>query len=394
MARKKHRRDSGTGSIYKDGTGYRVALMIGADPKTGKPLYRKFRASNHEEAVETLNRMQSDLRAGLLTKAQGTSFADFITHWLEHKVRALRAPSTYRQYEWVVREHLLPLLGKKKLDQLNRTDIQALIASKAKQKAQPRAKQPAEPSTKNLSRYTLNAIRVVLHSAFQDAIRDGLAPKNPADYIELPKAPKVAAVFLTPNQAAALMAKAKGSDIPELLTFLLSTGCRIGEALGVRWQDIDLPNRRVTICGQLQRIESKLTRLESTKTNQVRTLALSTSLTDQLQQLKSRQLVEGWSDPDGLAFLNIYGRRFDPKFVSQKIKALCKLAEVPEVSPHKLRHTAATLALAETGDLHAVQKMLGHQQVALTANLYGHATAEILRPLSDAIERALNLGSD
>lgn len=392
MARKKHRRDSGTGSIYKDGAGYRVAVLVGTCPDTGKPLYRKARAASHEEAVATLARMQSELRSGHLTKAQSATFAEYFNNWLENKVKALRAPSTYRQYEWVVREHLIPVLGKKKLDQVNRTDIKALIASKTKQTTKPRAKSPAAPSERTLSRSTLNAIRVVLHSAYQDAIRDDLAAKNPADYIELPKTRKAVPVFLTPDQAAALMRQARESDIPELLAFLLTTGCRIGEALGVRWQDIDLPNRRVTICGQLQRIGGKLTRLDSTKTNQIRTLALSTSLTTSLQGLKSRQLVEGWNDPEGLAFLNSYGRRFDPKFVSKRIKALCREARVPEVSPHKLRHTAATLALAETGDLHAVQKMLGHQQVALTANLYGHATAEILRPVTDAIERALERG--
>lgn len=99
-------------------------------------------------------------------------------------------------------------------------------------------------------------------------------------------------------------------------------------------------------------------------------------------------MIDGIQAPEGIAFLNVYGRRLDPKYVANRLKALCREAEIPEVSLHKLRHSAATLALAETGDLHAVQKLLGHQQVSLTADLYGHATAETLRPVADAIERA------
>ena len=65
-------------------------------------------------------------------------------------------------------------------------------------------------------------------------------------------------------------------------------------------------------------------------------------------------------------------------------------SEIPVVSPHKLHHTTATLALMETGDLHGVQKMLDHQQVALTSNLYGPATAERLRPITDALGQLVN----
>ena len=77
---KQSRRDNKTGSIYKDGTGYRVAVLIGIDPSTGKPLYRKARAANHQGAVETLQRLQADVRAGKLVQAQGVTFTSFINH--------------------------------------------------------------------------------------------------------------------------------------------------------------------------------------------------------------------------------------------------------------------------------------------------------------------------
>jgi integrase len=97
-------------------------------------------------------------------------------------------------------------------------------------------------------------------------------------------------------------------------------------------------------------------------------------------------LVEGIQDPDGIVFLNPYNRRLDPKYVRDRLKELCREAKVPIISPHKARHTAATLALGATGELHTVQKMLGHAQVSLTANLYGHGTAEAQKRVANVLE--------
>lgn len=383
----KGKRDNNTGSIYKDGDAYRVAVLVGHDSVTGKPIYKKKRVKTHAEAVAALDEIKRNAYNGQITAAKGQTVAAYLTHWLATKVKPLRSSSTYDQYAWLINDHIVPLLGKKKLDQVTRPDVQRLIALKATQKVQSRAAKPKEQPTKNLSRSTLRLIRAVLHSAYEDAIKDGLAPRNPAKYVELPKESKPQSIFLRPEEAMKLLKTARESDIPEVLAFLLITGTRIGEALGVRWQDVDFQLGQVRICGQLQRIDGALVRIDTTKTNHDRTLPLSPSILASLKNLKNGQLVNGWNDPDGLVFLNPYGRRLDQKFVLNRLKAICRQAEIPEISPHKLRHTAAFLGLAETGDLHGVQKMLGHKQVALTSNLYGHATAESLRPLSNALEK-------
>ncbi len=99
--------------------------------------------------------------------------------------------------------------------------------------------------------------------------------------------------------------------------------------------------------------------------------------------------MESVQDPDGIVFLNSFGRRIDPKYARDRLLELCQAAKVPPISPHQLRHTCATFLLAETGDLHAVQKVLGHSLVALTAKLYGHATAETLRSVVNVMEKLL-----
>ncbi|HSI72175.1 MAG TPA: tyrosine-type recombinase/integrase [Fimbriimonas sp.] len=388
MARKtqKGRRENNTGSIYKDGTGYRVQVQIGYDPATGKPLVRKVRAKTHEEAIQELKKLSHAEYAGKLAPAQDGNLETFLTNWLENTIKPNRAPKTHQQYAYVLNRHVIPTLGKKRIDQVKRADVQKLVSRLLTQRVQARSKDPKAPKPEGtLSRRTVAVTVAILHSAYEDAIRDGHAATNPASHIELPRVTKKPPQFLDQAQVLKLIEALDGTATRELILFMLATGTRLGEARGLRWQDLDLSNATVRIAGQLQRVEGVLTYIPKTKTNQDRAMALPKWIAEELQQVRSRQLVEGTRDPEGIVFLNAYGRRIDEKYVNVQLKEACSRAGIPLVSPHKLRHTAATLALSLTGDLHAVQKLLGHQQVSLTADLYGHATAERLRPIADGL---------
>lgn len=379
-------RDRNTGSIYRSGDGYRIQVIVGTKPDGTYQYYRP-RFKSHLEAVEALKKAQTDIMSGRLVASTGQTLSDYLDKWLENVVEPNLAPKTQKLYRWIVKDHIKPTLGRLRIEKVTRKDIQRLLTAKAKQTVKPKAKKPEEMPTKTLSVSTLRNIRIVLHSAFADAIRDGSISQNPADMVDLPREAKEQAQFLKPEDAAKLNAVLEGHELGSIVRFLLATGCRIGEATGIRWQDLDLDRCFVHIKGQLQRIDKKLVYRSTTKTNQIRVIPLSPGL---VENLKGMKLVAQDDDADGIVFLNAYGRRFDPKYFNVRLKELCKEAGVPEISAHKLRHTAATLALAETGDLHAVQKILGHSQVSLTSNLYGHATAETLRPITDAIERAMN----
>ncbi|HLK13978.1 MAG TPA: tyrosine-type recombinase/integrase [Fimbriimonadaceae bacterium] len=397
------------GAIYQDGEAWRARILIGYDPATGKPVYKKMRAQSHDDAVKALKTLQATHRTHTLAAPSGLTLAQYTEEWLETRIKPSRAPKTYQQYKWVLTQHVTPTLGKKHVDAVTRRDIQNLVAALAKQPVKDRTKpkkktekkaeaeaaeappieQPKKPEIL-LGRRTIALAVTVLHSVFENAIRDGKAHQNPATYINLPTSLKKPAQSLSTVQVIELNKNLEGSPVRDLVRFMLATGARLGEATGVRWEDIDIERRFVRITGQLQRIEKKLVYRPTTKTNQDRTLTISPWLAEQLSTMKARQLIDEHKDPDGIAFLNPWGRRFDPKFVYTELAAACIKAEIPPVSPHKLRHTAATLALMETGDLSGVQKMLGHQQVALTSNLYGHATAERLRPITDALGKLVN----
>jgi len=386
MAKKTQgRRPNGDGWVYQDGSQWRYKIAVGVDPASGRERYRGGRANSHAEATEKLRNLQVELRAGRLVPTSKGSLGKFLDEWVENAIKPNRADATYRQYRWIVDAHIVPHLGKKQIDAVRRQDVQRLVAIKATQTVQARSAERPQSTGKTLSRSTLRLIRAVLHAAFNDAIRDGVVALNPASHVDLPKEVREPPTSLKAEQAGALLRAALKSDMPEFWHFLFLTGTRLAEACGLRWHDVDLDEGEARISGQLLRQGGELRHVPGTKTNRSRSVQMPGSLIELLRGLAARRLIEGGEDPDRLVFLNPYGRRLDPKFVRDRLRELCLEAGVPVVSPHKARHTAATLALGATGDLHAVQKMLGHAQISLTANLYGHGTAEAQRRVANAL---------
>jgi integrase len=391
MAKSKGKRDSGSGTITKDGDGYRVKVFVGHDPATGNRRYKSARAKTHAEAVEMLGKLQAKHPKGSYNPAKLPTLSEYAHAWLE-KVKAFKTPATYRQYEWVLRTHVLPTLGGKRLDKITRPDVKALATALSKQKRKP--KTPGGAPGPTLSRRAVESAVAVLRTVMNDALQDGAISENPVRKIELPRAARKEAQWLGPADVPKLVAALEGNPARELIVFLLATGTRLGEATGLRWSDVDLENRAVKVCGQLQRVNGKLVRLDHTKTNQDRLLGIPPFFADELRGMAVNQDLLGIRDPEGIVFLNAEGRRWDQKNVNNHLKAACRKAGLPELSAHKLRHSFASLALAETGDIHAVRKTLGHQQSRLTTDLYGHVTAETLRPVMGAVWRVMESAQD
>ncbi|MGI8924937.1 MAG: tyrosine-type recombinase/integrase [Fimbriimonadales bacterium] len=380
------KRANTTGSIYPiAGGGYMAQIYTPHGKK------KRARAANHKDAIAALKRLQQEADFGRFDHVRSGKLSDFVETWLQAKA-AMLEPKTLTTYAWVLRDHVLPTLGKKQLDKVKRHDVQALVSALSVRTVKPRGKQPNQSApAKLLNRRTMAMAVSVLHNVYQDAIKGEYCSVNPAAMIDLPRQTKKAdtqsPMFLNPEQARALLGALADSPVRSIVLFMLSTGARQSEARGIRWHDVDIQAGTVRIAGQLKRVDGVLQYVAGTKTNQDRVLPISAAVRQDLEDLNARRLVEGIDDPDGLVFLNPYGRRIDQKYLYEHLGKACDGAGIPRVSPHKTRHTAATLALMDGASLHAVQKMLGHQQQSLTADLYGHLVTEGLRPVADALGR-------
>lgn len=390
MARAKTRRNHGyTVNPRKDGR-WGWAVTTGYNAATGNPERIQGTCKTQREAQEKALAALAKVRSGAnVPQGRDQSLATFLESWLELYIRPHREPKTVSYYEGMIKNHLVPSLGRIPLRKLTAQDLQRMLNDKAKPTLV--TQMDGTQVQRNLSSETIRGIRATLRSALSRAHKDGMVAENIAQRVVTPRGEAKTAVFLTPDQAATLIKALKSHPLEALVTLTLHSGLRVGEATGLRWDDVDFEASSIRVRVQLQRIAGKLTlkRLKSDRAS--RTLHLPSLVVAMLQGEKARQVLVGANPANelNLVFLNPDGRPFDPKFVDKHLKAVMVAAGLPPMSFHKLRHTAATLALAHGMPLAAVRDQLGHSQISLTANTYAHAVPTALKEVSETLARLM-----
>jgi integrase len=239
----------------------------------------------------------------------------------------------------------------------------------------------------------------VLHRALEQAVRFHLIPFNPAARVDPPKVRHEEITPLDAHQARALLNGAKSDPFEALYVVSLTCGLRMGEALGLKWSDVDLDAGMLRVARQLQRMRrvddepGKLV-FSQPKNASRRTLDLPQRAVEALSRHRKRQLEEklraaDYADP-GLVFATGKGTPLDAQnIVNRHFKPLLKRAGLPNIRWHDLRHTYATLLLARGTHPTYVQKSLGHASVQLTLDRYSHWMPSMGRNTADGIDEAL-----
>jgi integrase len=238
--------------------------------------------------------------------------------------------------------------------------------------------------------YLYALIRQVLNQAY----RDGLIAQVPTARMKAPTAPRYEAAMLTPDQARAVLDGFAGDRLEALVTMALTLGLRQGEALGLRWQDVDLDAGMLTVRVQLQRVKGTPQLVEPKTSGSSRTLALPEPVADALRQHKIRQLEERlvvgsrWQDW-GLVFTTSVGTPLDAVKVTRRFQDRLARAGLPRMRFHDLRHSAASLLLAQGVHPRVVMELLGHSDIRLTMNTYSHVIPQLSREAADKMGAAL-----
>jgi integrase len=368
------RRGNGEGSItqLKDGRWQaRVSLPNGRR----KAFYGRTR----RDVAEKLKKALADQQQGLPLVGERLTVGQFLTHWLEDVARPSVRPRTYASYAQLLRLHLLPGLGRVPLAKLSPQHVQSFLNSK---------------QTEGLSARTVQYLHAILRRALGQAERWGLVARNVARLVTPPKAARPEVQPLDIEQSRQLLAAARGDRLEALYIVAVTIGLRQGEVLGLRWQDIDLDRGLLTVAHQLQRIDGKLVLTEPKTARSRRTLQLPAVAIEALHAHKLRQLEErlaagpAWQD-SGLVFTTTIGTPLDARNVVRHFQTLLARAGLPRMPFHNLRHTAASLLLAQGLDIRVVQQVLGHSQIALTANLYAHVTPTLLKDAATRMDALL-----
>jgi integrase len=372
-----HKRGNGEGSIYQrevDGRWF-GSIVVGFDAK-GRQRRRTVSAKSRREVVSKLTKLQRDISDGLSPHLESISLAQLLTRWHED-VLPRQVRESARQHYWsIARIHLIPILGAKKLSALTTLDVDGLLAVKARQGCAPS---------------TVRRIRAVLCQALDQGVRWGYVTRNVAKLSRSPKLPRKEGRTMSPQQVQIFLSALSSHPHESLYALMLATGLRRGEALGLRWVDYDEEFGTLQVCRQLQRLASGLVAVDTKTSTSRRSVNLPQGIVGMLETRREQQLEEAinlgqeWIN-NGYIFTTKLGTPLDPRNLLREFKGICEAAGLGDWHIHELRHSAASLMLAQGVKIQVVSDILGHASIRMTADVYGH----ILAPDRQAAAETMN----
>ena len=388
--RQQRRRANGEGTIgrRKDGR-YEAKVFVRCSDGSysRRSVYGKTRAECRAEMLKLQARAESGLPVSTTTLTVG----DYLTYWLHQVAEPAVRRTTFASYEPLVRLYLIPGLGRRRLRDLRAPHIRTwlnTVAQTCQCCAQGKDARRAErPGSKSRccakgeccgsvpSDTTVRYLLKLLRAALQAATGDELIERNVARLVKLRVTTGRKIAPLSVQESRRFLAVARTHRLSALWAVALGIGLRRGEALGLKWSDIDLDRGRLTVRRSLQRVDGKLT-LHQTKTStSERTIPLPQPLIRVLREHRRRQLEErttsgaAWEDHD-LVFCTAQGRPIEPRNINRAFSALLQKASLRPIRLHDLRHSCATLLFAQGVEAATVQRILGHSSITVTTSTY------------------------
>lgn len=360
------------GNIRRRSNGtWTIQVYAGKDPETGRKRYvsRTVRGAK-KDAEAALAKLIRAQETGLDLSAARLTVSAFLDRWLDVWKDRVK-PRTHFRYAELIRLHVKPALGSTSLTKLRPLHIEELYGALRK---------------RGLAGTTILQIHRVLHAAFNQGVKWQLLERNPTDAVKAPRKTSKEAAALTADQIPSLLNAVHGSllELPTLIA--LGTGMRLGEVLGLRWQDVDLESAMARVRQTLQ-ITMQFDTPKSHRS--VRSLTLPGFLVDALRTHKKLQnerrlmLGESWHDLD-LICERGDGLPLRPDTISKHFATAMKGAGL-DITFHGLRHTHASLMLSAGTDLKVTSARLGHSSISITADLYTHVASQQDRKAADAL---------
>ncbi|GAA2811262.1 tyrosine-type recombinase/integrase [Mycolicibacterium pallens] len=348
----------------KQGKRYRVRYRTPDNRQTDKRGFKTKRdAERFANTVEV-----AKLKGEYVNPADARKTLDDLGEaWLERQKGHLK-PSGYAVMETAWRVRVKPRWGHVALGDIKPSVVGHWIAELGRASDEAKAIKPA----------TIKRAHYVLAQILADAVTDNLIPKNPAAGLPLPKTARKRPVYLSHQQVDAL-ADAAGANGALILT-LAYTGLRWGETIGLRISDLDLLRKRALIHENAVQSGTGI-HVGSPKAHKQRTVPLPEFLVPMLARL-----CENKSRADLLFGDGEHLRRPHP--ISGWFAKAVAASGVPRVTPHDLRHTAASLAVSAGANVKAVQRMLGHASAAMTLDLYADLFDDDLEAVATALDQA------
>jgi integrase len=360
----------GDGSVYPSKGKWVAAISLGGRDRR---RYRRVTAETKAEALEALRRLRAE-RAPLAVLERGeVTVETYLRTWLEESVRPPVRDTTFATYESVLRNHVYPVLGPGRLDRLTRANLVALFA--------------------DLERAGVGArLREVVHQRLKAALAAAVGRAfavSPMTSVPKPRVPRRAMSTWSAEEARAFLEATAGDEFAALWRLALSIGARRGELLALRTVDFDRRARKLHV----QHTLSAAGELREPKTRGARrAIDLPDRAAAALVAHRERLLAAGLGGALWLFPAEDGPRRGQvrlPRAVSAAFERAIERAGVPRIRFHDLRHTCATLRLANGDHPKVVSEMLGHASIQITLDTYSHVLPSLQREAADRFDGVL-----
>ena len=374
---------NGKGAVFQvSDTKWVAKVCLGVDDN-GKPIIKQFSGKTEAIAKKKLRDFKKSTDYVEKHIPSTDTVRAYFTAWMkEYQFHKLK-PSSYDRLESTVVNHVYPHIGNMKVDKVTRNHIQGLINSLY--------------SEKNLSYSSIKKVYVALNACYKHALIDGTVLRNPCVGISLPSASERTkeVVALSEKEVeqlrTAIMNASTSCTYAHAYLLILNTGMRMGEALSLKWEDVDFSNKTITITKNnilsKKRDENgehlggyELRTQDSTKTaSGNRTIPLNRSAEAALLELKK-------GNHTSRVIVNSRQHTVLPSNFERSFQGILKRAEMAPYGIHALRHTFASMLFSKGVDVKIVSKLLGHSSVKITYDTYVHLFEKDLERVTEVLD--------
>ncbi len=381
-----------TGSLQIKNGKYYIVLNTYVNGKRKQ----KWITTNLEEKGNK-RRAEQMLRQAILEAEQHTVniqsdmlFSDYIRLWLESAKSRVDAV-TYQGYELTANTHVLPWFQEHALS------VQQITEDILQEYFDCKSTSGRKDGAGGLSPATLRQHKNILYQTLQKAVKDKLLPSNPCQFVRLPGKVRYEAGFYSAHQLKSLFEAIQGDPLAPLIQVTAMLGLRRSEVIGLQWDCVDFDKNLLTIRRTVSRVTKTVAKDKTKNASSRRSFPLTEELRTLLLQVKAEQeenrlLLGKAYFASNRVFTWSTGKPFSPDYVSAHFAALLRKHNLPHIRFHDLRHSCASLLLNQGFTLKDVQEWLGHADIQMTANIYGHLDVQRKQTMAEMLAGRLSSG--
>lgn len=363
----------------KKGTSWQIILEKGVDSK-GKRIRDYITVEGtKKEAKKILTEKLNDYNKGTYIEPSQMTVEEHLNQWIEVYVRPNLAPNTVSGYVTNIKKYILPHIGLVPLQKLVPLQIQKIYEAMQEKKLSPR---------------TIRYVHTTLHEALQYAFRMQLIPRNPSDFVSVPKQVKYKAAVYEEDEVLKMLQAAKDTDMEAPLNLSVGLGLRRGELLALKWSDIDFEKKQLTICRNLVYVDGEYIFKSPKSESGNRTIEMPSSMIPVLkkhrrEQMENKLFFGSEYKDDNLVCCKQDGSPYMPGRYSHKFSDFLKRNGLRQIRLHDLRHTNASLMLQYNVPAKVASQRLGHSSIGITLDLYSHVIGDLQTEAAQKIEAGI-----